>query len=76
MEEAQGDAVHGVGGRKWDAGRSVPSEDTGPDGEKQLPAVLGKSEVLRNGRGDGQAVSMAERSSTASVRSAADERGY
>ena len=76
MEEAQSDAMHGVGGRNWDAGRSVPGKDTGPDSKEQLPAVLGKSEVLRNRRGGRQAVSMAERSSTASVRSVADERGY
>jgi hypothetical protein len=64
--------------------QSTPSRSIEPlkqpgersDGEEQLPAVLGKSEVLRNGRGGRQAVSMAERSSTASIRSTTDERGY
>ncbi|KAJ8115108.1 hypothetical protein OPT61_g3159 [Boeremia exigua] len=73
VERTQGDAVHSVGLRNRDAGRSVPSEDTGSDGKGQLSTVLGESEVLCDWGRDGQAVSVAERGSTASIRSATDK---
>ena len=53
MDKAPGDAVQGVGEGIWRGGGSVPKEDCGLDGKKQLPAVLGKSEILRNRRRNG-----------------------
>ena len=45
----------------------------GLDSKEQLSTVLGKLEVLRDRRRDGQAVLVAKRSSTASVRSATNK---
>jgi hypothetical protein len=75
VEKTQGDAVHSIGKGNRDASRSVPGEDTGSDGEEQLPTVLGKLEVLRDRRRDRQAVSVAERGGAAGIRSAVDEQG-
>jgi hypothetical protein len=71
VEKALGAGVHGVGEGVWRRGRYVSEEDFRSDGEEQLSAVLGESEVLCNGRGDREAVSIAECGDTASVRSAA-----
>jgi hypothetical protein len=76
VEEASDDAMHSVGAWKQGRGRWVPEEDCGSECQRQLSAVLGKSEVLRNGRGDRQAVLMGERSSAGCIRSAADKEGH
>lgn len=53
VEKAPGDAVQGVGEGIWRGGGSVPKEDGRSDGEEQLSAVLGQSEILRNRRRNG-----------------------
>ena len=71
IEKAPGDAVHSVGEGVWCRRGYVSEEDCGSDGEEQLSAMLGESEVLCNRRGHGESVSMAECSDTAGIRSAA-----
>ena len=71
VEEALGAGVHSVGEGVWCRRGYVSEEDCGSDGEEQLSAMLGESEVLCNGRGHGESVSMAECSDTAGIRSAA-----
>ena len=71
VEDALGAGVHSVGEGVWCRRGYVPEEDCGSDGEEQLSAMLGESEVLCNGRGHGELVSMAECSDTAGIRSAA-----
>jgi superfamily II DNA/RNA helicase len=58
VAEAQGDAVYDARGRDRDRAGRVSTGDLGQRRESQLSTVLGQSEVLRNGRGCGEAMLM------------------
>ena len=59
--EPHGEGLHCAPGADGERAGCVSTERAGPRGESQLPALLGQSEVLRDGRGCQRSVSVAER---------------